>query len=512
MPLTRRQARELAQAAASAEVTSALPVAEQATQLLASLAAADAGPHPASRRGIFGSIAKHPNAWLFSALGAVFVLLATGSVIAGIAVGSSTADVSAPASAGSGTPTPIRPVPAVIAAATRLRTCSIGALASDPNLLSFQGSVINTVTGEVLFDRNGATPARTAGVLTTLTAAAALAVLGPDYQLSTKAYAGSTPGTVVLVGGGDPTLSALDAGQESVYRGAPKLSDLVAQVQDKSPVPVTDIVLDSSLWDPSDNWDPGWERSEQSAGNQPEVTALTVDGGRANPSEQKSPRSSSPIADAGAAFARELGISGAERITTGTAPAGAELLGEVKSQPVRTLVAYMLSASDNTLGEYLARQTSKVAGNDGSSSSLARAIPAALSKYGLSTAGVGIRDGSGLSSSNAVPTAFVAQLMAKVSGGQQNLNILYDALPIAGKTSTLSTRFTGANAVARGAVNAMTGLTSTENSLAGVLHATDGTTLSFALYALGAARAGTIPALDTVTRGLFACGNNLSNN
>ena len=58
----------------------------------------------------------------------------------------------------------------------------------------------------------------------------------------------------------------------------------------------------------------------------------------------------------------------------------------------------------------------------------------------------------------------------------------------------------------------MTGVTSTENSLAGVLHATDGTTLSFALYALGAARAGTIPALDTVTRGLFACGNNLSNN
>ncbi len=524
-PLTRREARELAQSASVAEATSVLPAvehetaAEQETTVLVTSPIAEAfgsaAPQPA-RGGIFAMVAKHPNAWLFSALGVVFVLLATGSIVAGAAVGSSKADASTPVSlanpSATPSPTPTRPVPAAIAAATRLRTCSVAAPASDPNLLTFQGSVINTTTGEVLFDRNGATPSRTASVLKTLTAAAALTVLGPDYQISTKVYAGSTPGSVVLVGGGDPTLSALGAGQESVYRGAPKLSDLAAQARAKSSVPITDIVLDSTYWDPTDNWDPSWERTEQSEGSQPEVTALTVDGGRANPQAQNSQRSSDPIADAGAAFAADLGISGAAHVTTGTAPAGATLLGEVKSQPVRALVAYMLPISDNTLGEYLARQTSKVAGSNGSSASLAQVIPAALAKYGLTTTGVGIRDGSGLSDNNVVPATFVARLMAKVAGGQQNLNIIYDALPISGKTGTLASRFTGANAVARGAVNAKTGWIKSEYALAGVVHATDGATLSFAFYALGAINSRTIPALDTITTAVFKCGNNLSNN
>ena len=478
--------------------------------------ASASGAPPAARGGIFALISKHPNAWLFSALGVVFALLATGSVVAGIAVGSTKADATAPGSAtgASATPTPrpTRPVPAAIAAATHLRTCSVTAPASDPNLLTFQASVINATTGEVLFDRNGATPSRTASVLKTLTAAAALNVLGPDYRIPTKVYAGATPGTVVLVGGGDPTLSALPSGQESVYRGAPKLSDLAAKAQAKSAVPITDIVVDSSFWDPNDNWDPSWERSEQSEGYQPEVTALTVDGGRRDPQKQDSPRSSDPIADAGAAFAADLKITGSEHITTGVEPAGAELLAEVESRPVSELVAYMLPVSDNTLGEYLARQTSKVAGNDGSSASLAQVIPAALTKYGLTTNGVVIRDGSGLSNNNAVPAAFVAQLMAKVSAGQQNLNIIYDALPISGKTGTLASRFTGANAAARGAVNAKTGWIKTEYALAGVVHATDGATLAFAFYALGAINSRTIPALDTITTAVFKCGNNLSNN
>ena len=537
VPLTRREARELAQsgrlpesiaASPAAEPTALVPAAgaslifppaDQSTQLLATARASEESgvdAHPADRGGIFALIAKHPNAWLFSALGVVFALLATGSVFAGIAVGSTRADASAPGSATrpsvTPTPAPTRPVPAAIAAATPLRTCSVAAPASDPNLLTLQASVINATTGEVLFDRAGATPSRTASVLKTLTAAAALNVLGPDYRISTKVFSGATPGTVVLVGGGDPTLSALPPGQDSVYRGAPKLSDLAVQAQAKSSVPITDIVLDSSFWDPRDNWDPSWERSEQSEGSQPEVTALTVDGGRADPRLQDSPRSSEPIADVGAAFAAELGISGAGHITTGTAPTGATLLGEVKSQPARALVAYMLPVSDNTLGEYLARQTSKVAGNNGSSASLAQVIPAALAKYGLSTTGVIIRDGSGLSSNNAVPAAFVAQLMAKVSAGHQNLNLVYDALPISGKTGTLAGRFTGANAVARGAVNAKTGWIKTEYALAGVVHATDGTTLAFAFYALGAINSRTIPALDTITTALFRCGNNLSNN
>ncbi len=80
----------------------------------------------------------------------------------------------------------------------------------------------------MLFDRSGDTPARTASVLKLLTAAAALATMGPDFQITTSVVQGSTPGSIVLIGRGDATLSALPPGAESVYRGAPKLADLAA--------------------------------------------------------------------------------------------------------------------------------------------------------------------------------------------------------------------------------------------------------------------------------------------
>jgi D-alanyl-D-alanine carboxypeptidase/D-alanyl-D-alanine-endopeptidase (penicillin-binding protein 4) len=519
-PLSRREARE-ASRGSDAEATQLLPgiaPAAGATKLIPQAPAATSvgGDQPPTRGGIVAVISQYPKAWLISALAVAFLLLGTGSVFAGVAVGSSASASSAVLPSSSPTPTPPpRPVPTAVADPTHLRTCSIAAKATDPNLLTFQGTVMNATTGEVLFDRNGATPSRTASVLKTLTSAAALAVLGPDYQLSTKVVAGSQPGSIVLVGGGDPTLSA---GGGSVYKNAPTLGDLATQVKaawatlhKDDGVAITSVVLDSTMWDPADNWDPSWERSEQTQGYQPEITALMVDGSRANPNAQDSPRSNDPIGDAGKAFVSALGITGLT-VSTGTAPAGAAPLGEVKSQPVRTLIGQMLPVSDNTLAEMLARVTSKVAGNNGSSASLARVIPNALVSYGLQPAGVTIRDGSGLSNNNGVPASFVAQLMARVAGGGQNLNIIYDALPIAGRTGTLSSRFTGANAVARGAVNAKTGWIKTEYALAGVIHASDGTLLSFAFYALGAINSKTQPALDTLTTAAFSCGNNLSNN
>jgi D-alanyl-D-alanine carboxypeptidase/D-alanyl-D-alanine-endopeptidase (penicillin-binding protein 4) len=469
--------------------------------------------------GLSASVRRHPNAWLFSSLGLAFVLLGSGALFAGAAAGSPTpAAVVVPTTTPSATPS-ARPTPSAIADPTHLRTCSVAKPASDPNLLTFQGSVINATTGEVLFDRAGATPARTASVMKTLTTAAGLAVLGPAYQFSTKVYEGSTPGSIVLVGGGDPTLSALGPGEESVYKGAPKLSDLAYQVKAQwaadpknAGVEITSVILDANMWNPADSWDPTWERSEQTEGYQPEITALMVDGDRADPKSQDSPRSDDPVARAGSAFVSALGLPATATVTAGTATAGTKLLGEVKSQPLQKLISYLLPVSDNTLAEMIARVTSKMGGGDGSSASLKTAIPAALVGYGLQPTGLTIIDGSGESNSNGVPATFVAQLMAKVSAGEQNLKIIYDALPISGKTGTLASRFTGANAIARGAVNAKTGWIKTEYALAGIVHAADGTTLSFAFYALGKINSRTQPALDTITTAVFTCGNNLANN
>src|SRR5690606_30209715 len=70
----------------------------------------------------------------------------------------------------------------------------------------------------------GATPG---DLVKVLTGVAAIASLGPDFQFVTRVYEGSEPGSIVLVGSGDPTLSRLTSG-ESLYRGAPKISALAA--------------------------------------------------------------------------------------------------------------------------------------------------------------------------------------------------------------------------------------------------------------------------------------------
>ncbi len=462
--------------------------------------------------GVSALISRHPAAWLGSVLAVAFLLLGTGAVFAGISSGPSRAVAASPMPAISQAPP--RPLPSALPASSRLRTCSIAALAVDPLLMAFSGQVVKASTGEVLFDRAGTVGARTGSVLKVLTASAAVTILGPNGVLTTKVVDGSSPGTIVLVGGGDPTLSA---NGNSVYDGAPTMHDLASQVKTAYAslhpgVPIAQIILDSTMWDPADNWDSSWLRKEQADGYQAPVTALMVDGDREDSSSSVSRRLDDPVGVAGQAFASAMGLS-KESFSTGSAVAGKAVLGQVTSKPVSVLIDQMLKASDNVLAEMLARVISKTMGFDGGSASLQRAIPGALRAFDVDSSGLVIRDGSGLSDLNAVPPAFVDQLMLKVLAGAKDLNVVYAGLPIAGQSGSLSSRFTGNNAVARGKVAAKTGWLDTEYSLAGIVTAADGNQFAFAFYAIGdGISSNAKQALDTLTTGVFHCGDNLSNN
>jgi serine-type D-Ala-D-Ala carboxypeptidase/endopeptidase (penicillin-binding protein 4) len=461
-----------------------------------------------------GPFAKHPRAWIAAAIGVAFLLLGTGAVLAGAAVGSG----DGPAEVGpSSEADAARSVPAEMPAASRLRTCSVAGLAEDSRLATFSGAVVNASTGELLFDRSATTGVTQGSVVQVLTAAAALNILGPDYTLTTRVYEGSAAGTIVLVGGGDPTLSRLPAGQESVYGGAAKLATLASQVESVYSGTVTNIVLDASAWSSGDKWDATWPRSEQTGGRLSEVTALQVDGDRDDPTQQTSGRSTDPVARAGMWFAEALRDAGVDidpdhvTFSLGAAVTTKPLLGEVTSQPISVLVNQMLVASDATLAETLARVVSKSMGLGGSASSINQAITSAVAVYEVDTTGVTVHDGSGTSGANAVPPAFMAKFMVKVSQGASNLNLIYDSLGVAGKSGSLAKRFGGDSAVAKGAVTGKTGASGGVQSLAGSIAAADGSQLAFAFYAVGGkdtARA----ALDALAAGAYSCGDNLSNN
>jgi D-alanyl-D-alanine carboxypeptidase/D-alanyl-D-alanine-endopeptidase (penicillin-binding protein 4) len=476
---------------------------------------------------IRGSIARKPLPWAIGGLAAVLVVGSGGAVAVAAATApeASRAPVASASSDASGTPTtsatptpsatptvPARTVPSDAPGPTALRTCSIAGAAGAAGLGKFEGYVMNAATGEVLFSRNGDTAAQTGSVMKTLTTATALAVLGGGHTIPTT-VTDEGSGTIAIVGHGDATLSA---GGATVYPGAPTLGQLAQQVKAKlGDTPVSTIVTDDSYWSDADAWDPTWPVSERTIGYQPEVTALMVDGDRANPGAATSPRSEDPVGRAGAAFRTALanaGVVGAgsaqlvKRATTSQTT-----IAQVDSQPVSTLIGQMIPNSDNTLAEMLARISSRESGSNGSAASLTGVYQQALASYGVDPAGIVIKDGSGESAANAVSPGFVAHLMVQVAAGAKGLGTLAQVLPVSGVSGTLSSRFTGANAVARGKVHAKTGWIDSANTLGGYIDAADGTKLTFAFYAIGSSRAAALPALDTVTAAAYTCGAKLAN-
>lgn len=434
---------------------------------------------------------------------AVLALLIGGFSFGGFGGGAPTA---APTSSTDPTASPS-------ASSTSARTCSVAEQAKDPLLGSLSAVVLNTATGETLFDRNANTPAATASAMKLVTASAALLTLGPNYRVETRVYQDSAnPGTIILVGGGDPTLSRTAAGKQSVYRDAPKLATLALNVNKKmAATPITKIILDATLFSGA-SWEPSWEKSEMTNGYMSEVTALQVDGDRANPAAETSKRTASSVANAGKYFKSALGDSAKGAVVeVGTMPSGATQIASVSSQPISKWITHMLQVSDNTEAEALARLVALDSGFEGSFGSIDSAFKKALSQVGLDLTGATIKDGSGLSDLNAVSPMALAKLAEIVNRGDTPVTDIRNGLPVAGESGSLASRFKGDNADAIGHIFAKTGWIKRGYTLAGVINAKDGTILTFAIYALGNVSDSTKTAIDNLATGFYRCGNELSN-
>jgi len=431
----------------------------------------------------------------------IFVLLATASLFAGISAGRNTAQVvPLPHST-----TTARAIPATEVQPTAIPTCSLDTLANAPGLVKLYGSVVETASGNSLYSNNDTTAVRPAGVLKVLTAAAAIAVLGPTFQITTSVDAGSAPGTIALVGQGDATLSATG---HSVYAGAPTLATLASKALDaynsnpaNTGVPISHVVLDSSYWDPSDDWNSSVPQTLQTSGYLSLVTALQVDGDRQNPAAQVSPRSSDPIAAAGKAFVTALAAlpngpqASSVQVTDGQAENGATVLASVQSQPVSTLVRQMLAQNDDTLAEMLARVVSVKESLGGSSSSISQALLTALSKYSLDTSGLTIEDGSGESDESLITPVFMSKFMSLVSQKADGLQYVAAGIPLTGKYYS------------------KTGVISSAYTISGYTTAADGTGESFTFFAEGPGiTSAASPALTALANAVYTCGKNITNN
>jgi len=402
--------------------------------------------------------------------------------------------------------------------------CKANKAMRQKTLGKFHAHVINVETGEVLVDVRGKELTPSASVIKTLTAVAALQQLPSEYRAVTQVLTSpADPSTIIFKGGGDFTLSRLSPGESSVYSKPPRIRNLARQAlaQLSPEVPITRIVLDDSFFS-GEQWNPDWPANYRTLGYVSRISSIQSDGDRVQPNRLVSSysfrRGVDPVMTAGEAFRDFLGerAIGAE-LVLGETPSDAYVIAEVQSQDMRqSWLGHMLTHSDNTGAEFIARHAAKAAGLEGSIAGANKVIKQSLREIGLKPKTFVIRDASGLSDGNRVHARLLARLMVKVANAENGLDVLKQWMPIAGQTGTLRFRFQGASAIARGNVIAKTGWIPGLYGLSGIVNAADGSRLAFAMFARADRENGLSVtytaqgAIDRVVARLYTCGASLT--
>jgi D-alanyl-D-alanine carboxypeptidase len=419
--------------------------------------------------------------------------------------------------------------PAVSAGAmptSRGLASALGHLLASPALGPHVGVVVTDLaSGQVLFARAATIPATPASSAKVATAVAALSVLGPGARFTTRVVRGSAPGSVVLIGGGDPTLAAGPA-PAADYPQPANLASLAGQTaaylraHGQRSVRLGDDV--SLFTGPLTA--PGWSTSYITTGNVTPITALEVDQGRltragkpedADDPDNFRPRSFTPAAEAAgsfAAFLRARGIRVLGRVATTAAPAHALTIASVRSPQVSAMVSWMLRESNNVIAEDLARQVALRTGRPGSFAGAAGAVMAVTARLGVGT-GIHLVDGSGLSPRDRISPLALAQLVRLAGDGRQAaLRSAVTGMPVAGFSGTLApgqSVFGDFGPAALGQIQAKTGNLTRVVSLAGVANDASGRLLAFAFMADRLPRGQLVKAagvIDAMATALAGCG------
>ncbi|WP_443072619.1 D-alanyl-D-alanine carboxypeptidase/D-alanyl-D-alanine endopeptidase [Streptomyces sp. RPT161] len=389
---------------------------------------------------------------------------------------------------------------------------ALSPLFDDPALGAVRaGVVLDAATGRQLYGHDPDAPSTPASTTKIATAVAALQSLGDDYRIPTTVVPGAAPGGIVLVGGGDPTLTARPTPPGTDPDATPAslsdLADATARTLKERGWTKVQLSYDTSLYTGPLLHPIGVDP------NIAPVTPLMVDEGRVDPnSTENAPRVADPADSAAQAFAgmlRDRGITVDGDVRPGSAPAGEEArLAEVDSMPLSALVERMLTNSDNDIAEALARQTAISLGKPVSFAGGAQAISEELGRIGLPLAGTSFNDGSGLDRDDRLTAQLLARLLYTAADpAHPQLRPVLSGLPIAGFTGTLSDRFSGATSDAAGLVHAKTGTLTGVNTLAGTAVDADGRLLVFAFMASGTQNAtNAVTALDRLAATVTNCG------
>ncbi|MGB8386538.1 D-alanyl-D-alanine carboxypeptidase/D-alanyl-D-alanine endopeptidase, partial [Mycobacterium sp.] len=383
----------------------------------------------------------------------------------------------------------------------------LAAAAADPDLGRLGARITDAISGKELWQVADDMPLVPASTNKVLTAAAALLTLDRQARISTRVVAGgqNPQGPVVLVGAGDPTLSAAPPGQDTWYRDAPRISDLVEQIR-RSGVTPTAVQVDTSAFS-GPTLAQGWDPADVDNGDIAPIESAMIDAGRIQPTTVNSRRSRTPALDAGRELAKALGLDTAA-VTIAAAPSGARQLAVVQSAPLVERLSQMMNASDNVMAECIAREVAAAINRPRSFAGAADAVTNRLSTAHVDTTGAVLVDSSGLSGDDRLAAKTLDGVLQAAAGPDQPaLRALLDLLPIAAGSGTLADRFVDAatNQGPAGWLRAKTGSLTAINALAGVVTDRSGRVLTFAFISNAAGSNGR-NAMDALATKLWSCG------
>ncbi|MEU6845687.1 D-alanyl-D-alanine carboxypeptidase/D-alanyl-D-alanine-endopeptidase [Streptomyces sp. NPDC046716] len=367
-------------------------------------------------------------------------------------------------------------------------------------------AVVDAATGKRLYGKSAGDALTPASTTKLATAVAALTAAGPDHRIATRTALEKDSKELLLIGGGDPTLTAREKNPYDAANLRTLADRTAASLKDRGTTEVT-LSYDTSLYSGPSLHPIGVND------NLAQVSALMADEARTDDSNSGPvARHADPAASAAQKFADLLEDHGIR--TKGTpgpskASGQAEDLAKVESPPLSALVERMLTNSDNDIAEALARQTAIAADESHDFDGAGRAIKKQLKKLGLPLSGAHFSDGSGLDRTDKASAALLTGLLAAAADrSRPELRSLLTGLPVAGFTGTLAHRYADeADASGTGLVRAKTGTLTGVNTLAGTVVDADGRLLVFAFMTEGAPGPQSAQAvLDRLASSVANCG------
>ena len=319
--------------------------------------------------------------------------------------------------------------------------------------------VVAVKTGEVLYAKNAHKLHHPASTMKIITAAAALAKLGPDFRFKTTLYAdaivnGHVTGNVYLKGKADPVL------QEGALR------EMVNALRDAGVHSVSGgIVVDETYLD-SVREGPGWMWDDKPLG----LSALAIRGGAV---EDRALACGTVLKE----MLQREGIVVNGEVSDGTVPLGAVVIATHLSPPLADILKLMNKPSDNAIAELIFKTLgAEVKGGPGTWQKGRQVIGEFLEEIG---AAFRVVDGSGLSRYNLVTAELLVNLLVFVYNDFELMPDYVASLPIAGVDGTLKNRMKGVRA--ERVLRAKTGTLSGVSALAGYTVTANGEVLAFSI-------------------------------